>query len=258
MSTARSFKSLRAVFALILREMATTYGRSSLGFLWTILEPVLGIAFLSIIFSLAFRSPSIGSNFPLFYATGILPFLVYRDLSTKVATSLRFSKQLLFYPAITFWDALVARLVLNFLVHIIIFYVVISGIFLAFDVKTTIHYPPILFAMLLAAFLGFGLGVLNCFLFSVFPSWERFWGVLNRPMFILSCVLFTFETVPEPYRSTLWYNPVVHIVGLMRSGFYPSYDANYASPLYVCLFAFVSLNVGLVLLARYHRDILNY
>ena len=47
----------RTVLALMLREMATTYGRSAGGYLWAILDPVLGIALLSVLFSLALRHP---------------------------------------------------------------------------------------------------------------------------------------------------------------------------------------------------------
>ncbi len=257
MSTARSFKSPRSILALILREMSTTYGRSVGGFLWVILEPVLGVALLSVVFSLAFRSPSLGSNFPLFYASGILPFVIYKDISNKVSTSLRFSRQLLFYPAITFIDAIFARFLLNFLVHIIIFYIIITGIIIIFDIKTIINFAPLFYAFTLAGFLGLGIGCLNCFLFSVFPVWERMWGVLNRPLFIISCILFLFESVPEPYQSFLWYNPLIHIIGMMRRAFYPTYDAPYVSIIYVILVGAIALNLGLLLLKRYHRDILN-
>ena len=68
----------RAIGALVLREMATTFGRSPGGWLWAVAEPVAVIALLSFAFSLAFRSPSLGTSFPLFYATGYLPFLLFR------------------------------------------------------------------------------------------------------------------------------------------------------------------------------------
>ena len=44
MARGRSFASLRCVIALMLREMATTYGRSPGGYLWVMLEPIAGIA----------------------------------------------------------------------------------------------------------------------------------------------------------------------------------------------------------------------
>jgi len=63
--------------------------------------------------------------------------------------------------------------------------------------------------------------------------------------------------VPANYREYLWYNPLVHIVGLMRRGFYPTYDATYVSVTYVFGVALVTLVFGLIFLKRYHREILN-
>ena len=63
----------RIVMALMLREMATTYGRSAGGYLWAILEPILGIALLSVIFSLALARPgrTVIRNRPITTMTGI-------------------------------------------------------------------------------------------------------------------------------------------------------------------------------------------
>jgi capsular polysaccharide transport system permease protein len=49
----------------------------------------------------------------------------------------------------------------------------------------------------------------------------------------------------------------MHITGLMRTGFYPSYTAAYVNITYVTLVSLVLLALGLVLMGRYHRDILN-
>ena len=49
--------------------------------------------------------------------------------------------------------------------------------------------------------LAMGIGTLNCFLTGLFPSWLRLWAILNRPMFLISCVIFLFESIPEPWRT---------------------------------------------------------
>ena len=55
----------------------------------------------------------------------------------------------------------------------------------------------------------------------------------------------------------MWYNPLIHIVGLMRTGFYPTYTASYVNELYVLAISLGLLCLGLIVLGRYHRDILN-
>jgi len=255
--SARKFKTPRTILALILREMETTYGQSPGGYIWAIIQPALGIALLSFVFSLAFRSPSIGTNFPVFYATGMLPFTLYNETANKTAQALRFSRQLLQYPGVRYSDAIIARFLLNLLTHLLVFYVVMTGIHYMYDLAVFLDIPAILISLCMVAVLGLGIGCLNCVLMSMFPIWRQFWAVLTTPMFILSTILFTFEVVPAIYRDYLWYNPLVHVVGLMRRGFYPTYDATYVSIPYVFGVALVTLVLGLAFLKRYHRDILN-
>ncbi len=250
------FGTMRTLCALILREMTASYGRSPGGYLWALAEPVLGIALLSAIFSVGFRSPLLGTNFPMFYATGLLPFLMFSDLSAKTAQAINYSKQLLAYPRVTFIDAILGRFFLNFLTQFLAGAIVLGGIVLIFDTRTTFEVGNVLSALAMAGALGLGIGTFNCFLMSMFPIWQRVYSILTRPLLLISAVIFTLESIPEPYRGWLWYNPIVHIVGLLRAGFYHSYDASYAMPVYVYSIAAVFGLLGLLFLRRYHRDIL--
>ena len=241
----------------MLREMSTTYGRAPGGYLWAILDPVAGIALLATIFSVAFESPPLGDNFPFFYATGMVPFTMYNAVSGKVATSLMFSKPLLNYPTVTFVDAIFARFSLNFLTEMMVAYVVFVGLFVIFDPQVIIDMGTIIHVFCMIAVLSLGIGTLNAFLFARFQAWQRAWSIVMRPMFIISCIFFLFDTIPLPYRDWLWYNPLVHIIGMMRHGFYPTYEASYVTPLYVYGVGITCALAGLILLRRYHRDILN-
>lgn len=254
----RRFATIRAVLALILREMTTTYGRSPGGYIWVILEPIGGIALLSIIFSLGFRHPSLGTNFAIFYATGVLPFLMFMTISNKLSKAISFSSSLLVYPGVTLADALIARFALNFLTQLLVACIVFSGVLLLFETRTAPDLPQIVLAFLMTGTLAFGVGMMNCFLMGLFPVWQQVWSILMRPMFIISCVIFLYDPIPEPYRGYLWYNPVVHIVGQMRHGFYPYYAAAYVNPPYVFAIGLILTVLGLIFLLRYSRDILNF
>ncbi|WP_377387181.1 ABC transporter permease [Rhodobacter lacus] len=242
----------------MLREMSSTYGRSMLGYLWAVLEPVAGIMLLTFIFSFAFRSPPLGTNFPLFYASGMLPFLAYMDIGQKSAMAVRFSKSLLFYPGVTFIDAIAARFFVNVLTQIMVAVCIFSLIIILFDVHTILDLPAIILSFAMAFALGLGVGTLNCYLLATYPLWERIWAVLNRPLFIISCIFFLYESIPNPYRGYLWWNPLVHIIGEARKGFYATYDGAFISPLYVFSVSGICFALGLLLLRRYHRDIVNF
>ncbi len=253
----RRFASFRTITALVLREMATSYGRSPGGYLWAVLEPVAGIALLSAVFSLLFHAPALGINFPLFYATGMIPFVTFSSVSAKLAQAINFSKPLLAYPSVTFLDAILARFILNMLTELMVAYLVFTGILLIFETRVLIDIPVIAEALLLAGALALGVGTLNCFLFTRFPIWQQAWSILMRPMFIISCVFMIYNNMPEFLRNWLWYNPLVHIVGLMRRGFYSSYDAPYVSQGYVLGFSAVCLVMGLIFLRRYQYELLH-
>ena len=240
----------------MLREMGTTYGRSLGGYVWAILEPVAGIALLTFIFSLAFKAPPLGDSFPLFYASGLLPFTIYVQYYTKLMVAIWFSKPLLQYPVISFIDTILSRFILTTITQSLVFIVVIFGILLFDAPDVTVDISMIALALSMTAILGTGVGVLNCLLISVTPVWQRVWNVLHRPMFIISGIFFLLESIPEPYRSILWFNPVIHIIGVMRHAFYPSYDAAYASPVYVFGFGLICLVCGLFFLKRWHKDFL--
>lgn len=250
------FTSLRSIGALILREMNTSYGRSPGGYLWAVLQPLGGIFILVLIFSTGFRSPPIGSNFAIFYATGLLPFFLFMDVSVKLGQALNYSRQFLAYPRITFMDAIIARLVLNTLTQLLVSYVVLFGILTAFETRTTLDVDRIAMAYSMAISFAIGTGVMNCFLMARFPVWQQVWSIITRPLFIISGIFFLYDAIPEPYRSYIWYNPLIQVTGELRAAFYVSYEATYVSPGYVFGISLGLTVFGLLFLRRYHKEII--
>lgn len=251
------FSMLRTVSALILREMTSTYGRKPGGYVWAILEPVGGIALLTVMFSMFLRTPPLGTNFALFYATGLLPFMMFMTINAKLSTALTYSRQLLAYPRVTIIDALLARLILNVMTQLMVAIVVLGGILLFFDTGSTFDMRSIVLSYAMVIALGAGIGTLNCFLSSSISAWKSIWGILTRPLLIISGVIFIYELIPPPFDDWLWYNPLIHVVGLMRSAFYLKYHADYASPGYVLLIGLITGMMGLLFLRRYYRDLRN-
>ena len=253
--SAQPHAALRTIPALMLREMSSTYGRSPGGYLWAVLEPVAAIALMSIAFSLILRAPGLGGNFPFFYASGFLPFSLYMIVSAQVAAALRFSRPLLEYPRVSYLDAVLARFLLNTMTQMLVLVLVVTGIVAVFDLAPRIDVAQVGLAVILAAGLALGVGCVNCFLITCFPVWERVWAIVNRPMFLVSAVLFLPEDLSPQYRAWLMLNPLSHVTSLARSGFFASYDAVHASPLYVTGWIVGLLVVGLFLLALHHKDI---
>lgn len=239
--TAGTLVQARVLFALLMREMTTRFGRSAAGYLWALIEPVGFIALLSLAFSQIAHSPPIGRSFPLFYATGYIAFSFYNDIASLTGRAVHVNRPLLSYPAVTALDTVLARFILQALTGLAVAALVFSGILAVFADQVHLQPVPLITAFALAGLLGLGVGLVNTTLFALSKSWELAYGVISRPLFLVSAVFFTFASLPAFVREVLWWNPVIHLVGLMRAGFYPIYDDSHVSGLYV-----LALSLGLV------------
>ncbi len=249
--------AFRAISALMLREMSTRYGRTPGGYLWAVLEPLGMIVLLSFAFALMARVPAIGTSFLLFKATGFLILQIFTILGGQVGHALTFSKPLLRYPRVTWGDAILARFLLNTLVIFTVTALILTGVIIFEQVDVLLRWGPILGAMGLAAALGLGVGCLNCYLFTRFPVWQQIWSIATRPLFLISGVIFLYDDMPQMAQEILWYNPILHLTGLMRMGFYPMYRPDYISLPFVAACVLIPMALGLLLLRRYHRELLN-
>ena len=241
----------------MLREMSTSHGRAPGGYLWAVVEPLGAVAILTLAFSLMLRAPPIGSSFALFYATGYLPFALFMSLSMRMALAIRFSRPLLAYPRVSYIDALVARGLLASFTQVFVMVLVLTGIHVVEDLHLLLDPEPMILAVSMAIALGMGVGIANCFAFSMSPVWESVWQIAMRPLILISGVLYLPENLPDAAASWLWWNPLVHISAVLRQGFYASYDAPDASPLYVFSIATAFGTLGLIALHGHHRYILN-
>lgn len=250
------FVTGRAIMALLLRHMQASYGRNPGGYIWAILEPAAGLILLTTLFSAGFRTPALGTNFAIFFASGYLPYNMFSKVSGSLISSLRSTRGLLGFPRITIADTLTARLVLEILTQLLISCIIFAAILSIHDTRTVLKMPELILAYTMAASLGLGVGLLNCFLITRFVMWGTAWGIISRPLMLLSGVIFLYDGIPQPYRDWLWWNPLVHVTGMARKAFYISYHADYVTPVYVFTVAGVCAVTGAVFLRRYHRDIM--
>ena len=248
----------RAIFALMLREFNTGFGRTRGGYIWAVLEPALGITLLSFIFSLALRAPPLGTDFALFYATGLLPYLAFSNISKKTASAFSQARALFMHPLLTVIDAIIARFLLVTLTQLCIAALVITFIIWMFAPVIAPAPALLILATLQLMLIAFGIGLINSSLFLISPIWSRIWGIISRPLLILSCVFYLFEKVPHPYQDWLWFNPLIHIIGLFRAGVYHNYHAQYVEPLYVLSLALWLILIGLVLLAQNKENLIDH
>ena len=240
----------------MLREMSATYGRSAGGYLWAVLQPVGILAVLTVGFSLLVRSPPLGTTFVLFYATGFLPFQMYGAMQSTAQGSLRYSRALMSYPAVSWIDAVIARAALGAITTATVFVIIIAGIFVIFEPRATVDVGPVLLGFGICLLTGLGVGMTNCWLIARFPIWQQLWSIVSRPLFLASGLFYIYEDLSRGAQAVLWWNPLFHATSIVRSGFYPTYEAAWASPSYALGWGMATTAIGLALLRAGHAEVL--
>jgi capsular polysaccharide transport system permease protein len=236
---------LRVIAALVLRETRATFGTSQIGYLWAVITPAASVGLLVFLFSLIDRQAPFGASLALFFATGILTLEFFQRLSQTLMTSFDANKALLTYPLIKQTDALAARLIL-----IAATYALIMGVFFGALVWLGLAPLPADPARLIAAFgatalFGFGFGTVNAVILSLFASWAHVEKVLTRPLFFLSGIFYIPSHLPPEARAILQWNPVLHLIEWVRTGYYTHYPGDLLDRFYPCWLGLVLVLIGL-------------
>jgi capsular polysaccharide transport system permease protein len=237
----------RVIHALILRETRTRFGRSKLGYLWALFEPISYIVVMIVIFGTISRSSPIGGedNLPLFFMTGLIPWFMFMHVATKTMYAIDSNKALLAYPQVTPFDVLISRAILE-MITLIIVLVIVTTILANLGYSHRIDSYLGLFASLGAIWmLATGVGFLNATIKLYLPSYDQTYNAIQRPFFFISGIFFLPETMPKELQGLLYYNPILHGVEWFRSAFFNNYESAFVDKSYLLAAGLVILTIGL-------------
>ena len=234
----------RVVVALMLREIATRYGRSPGGYIWAIIEPLGNVLILTALFSFMARTPAVGRTFALFFATGFFIFHAYRSTEAYVSKALNGNRSLLTFPVVTPYDVVIARWFLQILTLIVIFPVLFTCVDLFIDETIRMNALILVQAFTIACLFALGAAMLNTIIFRKFPFYEKIFRIITGPLLLVSGVIILPENLPHPYGDILAWNPLVHLVAFFRTGFYPVYRAESLDMTYLLVWTVMLLFAG--------------
>lgn len=117
----------RVIFAILIRELKTRFGIYGLGYLWAVVEPLIGIAiFVGIrgilTGSLRQRADKIiyHVDYPLFLAAGLVPFFMFRHSVGQIIHSIEANKGLFYYQPVKPIDAMFVRWILEGIIFVFV------------------------------------------------------------------------------------------------------------------------------------------
>lgn len=241
------FKSV--IFALFVRELKTRFGRWRLGYVWAVLEPLLGIIVLALVVTyLRGREPWFGIPVPVFVGIGFMFYQFFQKLSTATVGAISANMPLFGYRQVKPFDALVTRTLLESLIFIVSTLILmwIGAWFFGYNV---IPHDPLraITVVILVIANGFGLGLIFAVFGALKPEAAKLVPLLNRPLLFLSCVMFPLASVPQHLQVYLLWNPLAHAIEQFRFAMYPFYPTEGTSLLFLLQCAVVFQVFGLVL-----------
>lgn len=235
----------RVVAALLLRETRVRFGKSQIGYLWAILEPLGGIIIFAFAFHLIGRVPDVGQSIYLFLAIGMLGYSLQRRLALQLGSAFDANRALLSFPIVKRVDTLLARGILEFATSMLSMAIIIGGLMIVEDVAPPAHFDIFVGGIVALALLGFGLGTINAILNSYFGSWRHIENVISRPMFLMSGIFFVPSTLPTAITDILVWNPILHGIEWLRYGYYEGYRPDFISFEYLIGWGLVTTLIGL-------------
>jgi capsular polysaccharide transport system permease protein len=236
------------IYALLLRELASRFGKSRGGFMWVLFEPIAHLLVPMFIFGFIRQSLMPGIEFPVFLVYGFLPFLLFKAICLQIVDGVNAGQGLLSYRQVLLMDVFVAKAMAHCVIQAIVFSIVLTGLaLLGYHVLPP---RPVEFAAVLAiaTLLAFGLGVVFAAIASLIPDARPVIHVMFMPLYFMSGILFPISRFSDEWVRWLALNPVLHLVEATRlmavDGYHPMRYLNIGYPLALALLTTV---IGLML-----------
>ena len=244
-----------AIRALLLRELQTRFGQYRLGYVWVLLEPLLSIGIMIFLFGTVMQRTLPGMEYEIFLLNGIIPFFMFRSGVTQALSATQSNKGLFSYRPVKPIDALLARIFLEFLLKFIA-YIFFSLAFLWFGSSISFeHIPALLFYWLLLFIFMLAFSLIFMVIGDFSKEVGKFLSVGFLILYLLSGILYSIQIIPVQYREYLLWNPLIHIIELMRHAVAPAYElVSGISLSYFVIWIILSLFIGLLLYKRFERQ----
>ncbi len=244
----------RAVQLLVTRDLKVRYASSALGYLWSVLEPLLLAGIYWFIFTQVFTRTVGAEPYLVFLLAGLLPWTWFNGAVTDAARALHTEAKLVRSTNVP-REVWVVRVVLSKGVEFLLSLPVLFLFALLYRAPVDWHLVLLVPAVLLMAVLALGVGLLLAPLVVLVRDLERVVRIALRLGFYASPVIFAVEDVPAPFDTLFAVNPLAGVFELCRAGFFPGAVQWGLVGLSVVV-SVVLLLVGWLVFARLERTVL--
>jgi ABC-2 type transport system permease protein len=203
------------LYLISVTEFKRTYFGTVLGYVWSLLRPLLLFGVLLFVFTQIFRIGSQVENYPVLLLFNIVLIGFFQESTSQAVASVVNQEGIVRktqFPRLVIPMAIVLTGLFNLAVNM----VAVLVFMLAFGVDpvwTWLLFPLVVALLFL---LTSSLAMLLSSLYVRFRDTEIIWAVISTALFYATPVLYPFEIVPEQYRELLAANPLTPLFAQAR------------------------------------------
>jgi ABC-2 type transport system permease protein len=245
---------LHSLWLLSSRDLKVRYSTSALGYLWSVLDPLVMSGIYWFVFTQVFDRTAGEKPYIVFLISALLPWVWFNSSVSDFTRAFNKDARLVRSTAIprSIW---VNRIVLSkgiefvFSLPVLVFFAILGG--------AQVGWGLLLFplAMLLQVVLLVGLGLLVAPLCVLYSDLERTTALILRALFYASPIIYGVVDLPPGFEQLAAFNPLSGIFTLYRAGFFPDQWDGFA----VLVSAIMSvgfLALGIFAFGRLERPVL--
>lgn len=240
---------------LVKRDLKVKYRRSFLGYLWSLLNPLLMMCVMSYVFSTIFQSTI--PNFPLYLICGQTLWNFFNESTNMAMHSVLQNGALIKKVYIPKFIFPLSRVLSSF---VTMSFSLIAILVVMLFTKATVYWTILLFWVPLLFLFIFccGIGLILSALSTYFRDITHLYGVLTLAWMYATPIFYDPAILPENVRGTLEWNPMYHFITFFRSlilnGQMPSGDV-WA----ICIGSSIAmLSIGLLIFKKLQRNFILY
>ena len=199
---------------LVGRDLKVKYRRSFLGYVWSVLNPLLMMVVQTIIFSFMFRSDI--PNYPLYLICGNTLFTFFNESANMGLTSIIYNAPLIkkvYIPKFIFPLSRVASsfVTMSFSMAAILLVMLVT--------RSPLHWTILLFWVPLVFELLFccGIALLLAALTVYFRDMQHLFSVLTLGWMYATPIFYPLEQLPAAVQQLMKLNPMYHYINMFRN-----------------------------------------
>jgi len=198
---------------LVSREIKRKYTRSYLGIFWSVLNPLMSMAVISMVFSKMFHRVE---NYSLYLLTGNIIWQLFTGATNAAMGSLVDNKTLLIrvkFPKIIFPLSRVGAAFVNF------FYTFIAYLFMLLVFRISPSATMLLFPIIAVLLFLFSAGIsyLLSIVYVFFGDIKHLYSVLLTLWMYCSAIFYPIDSTPELVQKVIAKNPIYNYIASARN-----------------------------------------